>query len=164
MSKIYLVLAYAIGIFLALGFGFMFTVSNSLQDYITCWFEGIVTNNQTLLNGSGCDNATYLAQTGQLSDALKIWALFSAVVNLGAIVGALVGGPICDFMGRKNGIIANAVLNIVVSVFYSAGRLIGSIWFFVLMRACHGVVGGIYCAIGPVWLEEVAPLKYSTVK
>ena len=109
---------------------------------------------------NSCENATYLAETGQLNLALKTWALFSAIVNIGAIFGALFGGPFCDYFGRKNGIIINAVVNIIVSILYATCKKIGSIPFFMTIRALHGLVGGIYCAIGPVWLEEVAPIKY----
>ena len=82
--------------------------------YITCWIEGIQTDNETLISGSGCDNAPQLAENGELDDATNMWALFSSMVNIGALFGALFGGPICDRIGRKNTIIANSVAAVIV--------------------------------------------------
>lgn len=154
------IFAYIIGICIALGFGFPFTISNPLQNFISCWIEGIVTNNDTLLYGDGCDYAADLADNGELQQATGLWSIFSAVVNIGATVGALAGGPVCDIIGRKNTVIYNSLASLIICVFFSGCRFINNIPLFMIMRTLSGVTAGVCCTVGPLWLEEVAPLRH----
>ncbi len=86
------------------------------------------------------------------SAALRGWAMSSALV--GCLVGALLAGFWSDKYGRKNMLIAAAVLFTVSA--YGTGAVDRFTWF-ILYRILGGLGIGIASNISPIYIAEVSP-------
>ncbi len=83
-----------------------------------------------------------------------LMGLWVACVPLGALFGALLGGKVSTFLGRKKGLLLNAVLFIAGIVLAGASP---SFSVFVFARLLMGLAIGNSAVITPMYMAEVAP-------
>eukprot|EP01006_Ploeotia_vitrea_P024370 TRINITY_DN57161_c0_g1_i1.p1 TRINITY_DN57161_c0_g1~~TRINITY_DN57161_c0_g1_i1.p1 ORF type:complete len:582 (+),score=32.73 TRINITY_DN57161_c0_g1_i1:21-1766(+) len=90
---------------------------------------------------------------------LNTWeiAIVSSVVNIGAGCGAMGGGPVINFLGRKKGIMLAALICLLGHVGSCFSVVYGMQVFF---RIIVGVGGGMSTAACPAYVAEMAPDNY----
>lgn len=77
---------------------------------------------------------------------------------LGALIASLASGPLADKYGRKNIMLANAVIYLIgVFAFAFSGGFIQML----LGRSVIGIGAGIACVVAPMYLSEIS---YSTIR
>jgi len=106
--------------------------------------------------------------TGVISGALPFlkdyWSLgdqkievLTTAVLLGAVIGALGSGKLSDYLGRKNMIIANALI-------FTAGAVgcayASSVNMLIVMRLLVGVAIGITSYVVPMYISEISPAAH----
>ena len=94
----------------------------------------------------------FLQQHFHLSAGLTGWAASSVLV--GAMTGALAGGPLADRVGRKPMLLGCAVLFAFSGVFTALAATLDN---YVLARLLGGVAIGAVSVISPLYIAEVAP-------
>ena len=103
---------------------------------------------------SGADQP--LQKLWQSSDLLHGAMVMSSAL-WGTVIGALVGGLICERYGRKN-------ILILVAIFYLSSAigsaLSGNPYFFAFMRLLGGFGVGLSSIVVPAYIAEIAPAKY----
>lgn len=77
-----------------------------------------------------------------------------AMVPLGGILGAFFGGLLSDRNGRKKTILAASIIFIVGILFFSFSD---SIYEIIICRFVVGIAVGIYLALVPLYIAELAP-------
>jgi SP family xylose:H+ symportor-like MFS transporter len=97
-------------------------------------------------------------------DSLSGWAVSCAL--LGCVIGAAVGGPIANRLGRKGGLMVAAILFLVGSLGSAVPELglgpIGGMGAaaltpFILYRILGGVGVGLASMLAPMYIAEIAP-------
>ena len=80
--------------------------------------------------------------------------LIIGMVSLGAILGALSGGPCCDQLGRKNTVLTSSVIFVISAIGLSLSRSVTEIivWRFVL-----GIAIGFSSTTSPLYIAELSP-------
>ena len=136
----------------ALAFGWSMGVLNVPEPYIRCWIIS-VQKDDTI----NCTDAIELNNEGLLDDSTLAWALSTAILPLGAIIGGLSGGIIADKFGRKTTMLWNAIFGILINVLLGSCRLIGSYWVFILGRFLCGINVGVNSAVAPLYINEISP-------
>lgn len=93
-------------------------------------------------------------------------AVFSSIINLGALVGSLVVGPLLNTRGRRATLLISTVPSILGWLLIAAAKGLSPpateadfclIIFLILGRILSGFAAGIMNAVGSVYLVEVAP-------
>ena len=96
----------------------------------------------------------FIKQEFGLSASMQ--GLTTAVVLLGATLGAAFGGALADRYGRKTVIIGTAVL-------FTLGALLSALapalWVLILARAIVGLAIGVASMLTPLYLAEMAPAE-----
>ena len=80
--------------------------------------------------------------------------LIISMVSLGAIFGALSGGPLSDRLGRKTIVLASSLVFIVSAIGLSFS---GSVNELIFWRLIVGIAIGISSATAPLYIAELAP-------
>ena len=80
--------------------------------------------------------------------------LIIAIVSLGAIFGALFGGPLSDKFGRKKIVLSSSLLFIISAIGLSLSNSVGEL---ISWRALVGVAIGVSSATAPLYIAELAP-------
>jgi len=97
----------------------------------------------------------FFSEYFQLSDAMKGWAVSSALI--GCVAGALVIGWPGDHFGRKATLQFLAVLFLVSAI---GSGIAGSLSEFVTYRLIGGIAVGGASVLSPMYISEIAPPKY----
>lgn len=90
----------------------------------------------------------------QLQNSPALMGLWVACVPLGAFFGALLGGKISHYLGRKKGLLLNGLLFVVALLL---ATLSPTFSVFVLARLLMGFAIGNSAVITPMYMAEVAP-------
>ncbi|MCB1106860.1 MAG: sugar porter family MFS transporter [Chlamydiia bacterium] len=80
--------------------------------------------------------------------------LIISMVSLGAIFGALSGGPLCDRLGRKKIVLSSSLVFIISAIGLSFS---GSIHELIIWRLFVGYAIGISSATAPLYIAELSP-------
>jgi SP family arabinose:H+ symporter-like MFS transporter len=88
----------------------------------------------------------------QLDDFQTGWAV--GCINLGAAIGALIGGKLSDTLGRKKLLMGCAVLFALTG---AGTGWAGSFSFFVAFRMLSGVAVGAAALVCPMYVAEISP-------
>jgi SP family galactose:H+ symporter-like MFS transporter len=80
--------------------------------------------------------------------------LIISMVSLGAILGALSGGPLCDKWGRKKIVLTSSLVFIISAIGLAFS---GSVNELIIWRFIVGVAIGISSATAPLYIAELAP-------
>ncbi len=91
----------------------------------------------------------------QLTPALQGWTV--SIILLGALIAAIIGGMVCDWIGRKKSILLSAVL-FIVGCFVAAKA--GDDTMFTLGRFITGLGVGLTSVATPMYLSEISPAKH----
>ena len=80
--------------------------------------------------------------------------LIIGIVSIGAVFGAIAGGPLSDLCGRKKVVLASSLLFIISAAGLSLSKSVHAllIWRFIV-----GVAIGISSATAPLYIAELAP-------
>ncbi len=107
----------------------------------------------------------------EFREDVKSFTLFSSILNIGAMFGAISGGVIADKLGRRGAFIVACI----VSIIGSCGIIFGSVmwvlnagrWDFshfcyvVVFKACcrfvNGFSVGLFSLLVPMYISEIAP-------
>jgi len=81
-------------------------------------------------------------------------SLYSALINIGALIGALCGGPLSDRIGRKGAILIQAPIYILT---WFGTSLFSSFVPLTLARFILGLGIGVCTSTVPTYISEVAP-------
>ena len=81
-------------------------------------------------------------------------AQFSSIVNVGAMIGALLGGVACDSLGRRGTLILIAP---VFALAYVWTALTGSYVALISARVITGIAVGVVSMAVPLYISETAP-------
>ena len=109
----------------------------------------------------GFDTAVISGTTGWLEQVFQLdsfWLGFTiASALIGTIIGAMVAGRPADRFGRRNVLIAIAVLYFVSAV----GSALAWNWLsFLLLRLVGGLAVGGASVVSPMYIAEISPAKY----
>ncbi|HSP11957.1 MAG TPA: sugar porter family MFS transporter [Salegentibacter sp.] len=107
-----------------------------------------------VINGS----QYYFSQYFELDAAMKGWVVGSAL--LGCFVGAIIAGPISNYMGRKNSLILSSILFSLSA--WGSGLpefLPQSVSLLVAFRLIGGLGIGLASMNAPTYIAEIAPAK-----
>ena len=96
----------------------------------------------------------FLREKFSLTPALEGWVVSSGI--LGAILGAIIAGPLADKFGRKPSLWLSAIL-FMVSAVGSAYAPTANL--LVIARIIGGVGFGMASMLSPLYIAEVAPAK-----
>ena len=80
--------------------------------------------------------------------------LIISMVSLGAIFGALVGGPLCDKLGRKKVVLASSLVFIISAIGLSLSDGVNQLIFW---RLIVGFAIGISSTTAPLYIAELSP-------
>jgi len=94
----------------------------------------------------------YEAHFGLGSPEIQGWAMSCALV--GCLVGAMLSGVLSEWLGRKPGLLAAALVFTVSSV---GTGMAGTFRGFVLWRMCGGLAIGLASSLSPMYIAEVSP-------
>ncbi|MDJ0651980.1 MAG: sugar porter family MFS transporter [Simkaniaceae bacterium] len=80
--------------------------------------------------------------------------LIISMVSLGAILGAILGGPLCDRLGRKKIVLSSSLIFIISAIGLS---LAGSVNGIIGWRFLVGLAIGVSSATAPLYIAELSP-------
>ena len=80
--------------------------------------------------------------------------LIISMVSMGAIFGALSGGPLCDRIGRKKTVLSSSIIFIISAIGLSFS---GSVMEMIIWRFIVGLAIGISSTTAPPYISELAP-------
>ncbi|KAF4676831.1 hypothetical protein FOL47_004765 [Perkinsus chesapeaki] len=84
-------------------------------------------------------------------------SLFGSIMNFGAIIGSLGGGPVNDRIGRKWSLFAASPLYVAAFLWIGLGT---TAWQLILARFINGLALGLSTVSVPTYIGEVSPTKY----
>lgn len=76
-----------------------------------------------------------------------VWTVINALFVVGGMIGALTSKYVLDFIGRKYGIIFNALFNVVAAVLVFISPYIKSPVCIMVSRFLYGIQGGMACSL-----------------
>jgi SP family arabinose:H+ symporter-like MFS transporter len=83
-------------------------------------------------------------------------ALVMSTAQIGCVLGALMGGKLCDMFGRKKTLIVAAALFGLTTIFTA---LAGDLTMFNIFRFIGGLGIGLASIVSPMYIAEIAPSK-----
>ncbi len=108
-------------------------------------------------------NRTYFARNGRgftESELTLFWSFIVGSNAIGAFLGCLLIQFIAETLGRRNGLIANGVLNVLGGLMCGIAKIAKSAEVFILGRFFMGICMGLGSGLVPMYLTEIAPIKY----
>lgn len=114
-----------------------------------------VMQDTTMVNGehvSAPKNLVVFAKTTDTTSSEG--SLFSSIVNIGCLLGALMGSPMMEILGRKPAILILSPMFVVSWLFTG---LLSSYGALIACRFLCGLAVGISSAVVPTYINEVAP-------
>ena len=94
-------------------------------------------------------------------DAFKtlIWTITTALFVVGGMVGAFTSKYVCDYFGRKKGIIFHHVFTVSGAVLVLIAPYVKTPECVIVSRFIYGIQGGMTCGLIPTYLSEISPAK-----
>lgn len=89
--------------------------------------------------------------------------VFSIIVSIfvvGGMIGALSGGTIAEKIGRKRGLILGALIGFLGGLFSGLAKPFDSWEVLLVARLLVGFSSGLYTVVAPMYLSEIAPVKW----
>jgi hypothetical protein len=76
-----------------------------------------------------------------------VWTVINALFVVGGMIGAFTSKYVLDFMGRKYGILFNALFNLIAAVLVFISPYIKSPVCIIISRFLYGIQGGMACSL-----------------
>ncbi|EGT54824.1 hypothetical protein CAEBREN_21618 [Caenorhabditis brenneri] len=89
-----------------------------------------------------------------------IWSFVVSSIAIGAILGASFTRIIGEKYGRRNGLIANGILNVFAALFELVAKHFKSPEMLIFGRFIYGINMGLSSGLVPMYLMEITPYKY----
>jgi SP family galactose:H+ symporter-like MFS transporter len=105
---------------------------------------------------TGVISGAILFITQQFHLTASLEEVTTSAVLVGAVIGALIGGPLADQLGRRRVIIGAAVVFLVGTLICVVAQLIA---LFIAGRIIVGVAIGVASFAVPLYLSEIAPSR-----
>ena len=127
----------------------VFVVSTGFfyMGYLFAWFNPLT----YIVHKQYMHNEMYAIQNRDVFNSV-----ISALVPIGAMIGALIGGPLAE-KGRRQAIIILSILLIASS---SLWLVFNFFWLF-FGRLLQGIIVGCFTTVAPIYVSEIAPKSIS---
>ncbi|CAI4225537.1 unnamed protein product [Auanema sp. JU1783] len=122
---------------------------------------GVVNPAQPLL--TSWINQTYTERYGtplSLTVSNLIWSFIVSSIAVGAILGASLTRVVAERVGRRNGLIANGVVNVFGALLELLSKSFKSPELLIFGRFIFGINMGLTSGLVPMYLMEITPGKY----
>ena len=86
-----------------------------------------------------------------------LWTLVHGLFVLGGMIGSFASKLVLDMLGRKKGILFNALFSLVGAVLVFVAPYAHSPVCLMVSRLLFGIQGGMCCSLVPIYLSEIAP-------
>nr|XP_013808075.1 PREDICTED: solute carrier family 2, facilitated glucose transporter member 5-like [Apteryx mantelli mantelli] len=86
-----------------------------------------------------------------------LWSVIASVFSLGGLCGALIGGSMAIWLGRKGALLMNNIIAILASILMGISFPTGMFELLIVGRFLIGINSGIGICVQPLYLGEVAP-------
>ncbi|XP_057262147.1 solute carrier family 2, facilitated glucose transporter member 11-like isoform X1 [Pezoporus wallicus] len=86
-----------------------------------------------------------------------LWSVIASVFSLGGLCGALVGGSMAIWLGRKGALLMNNIIAILASILMGISFPTGLFELLIVGRFLIGINSGVGICVQPLYLGEVAP-------
>ena len=93
------------------------------------------------------------------TSATLLWTITTALFVVGGMVGAFTSKYVCDFFGRKKGIIFHHIFTVSGAVLVLIAPYLNSPECMIVSRFIYGIQGGMSCGLIPTYLSEISPAK-----
>uniref|UniRef100_F6TVX8 Solute carrier family 2, facilitated glucose transporter member 1-like n=1 Tax=Ciona intestinalis TaxID=7719 RepID=F6TVX8_CIOIN len=111
-------------------------------------------------------NVTFLNRYGHpitASTLNLLWGFTVAVTAVGGMIGSLCAGVAAERYGLKKSMLYNNITAILGAALMGFSELAGSFEMLIIGRFIIGINSGINMGIAPMYLTEIAPVKYRGV-
>lgn len=88
-----------------------------------------------------------------------LWTITTALFVVGGMVGAFTSKYVCDYFGRKKGILFHHIFTIIGAVLVFIAPLVNSPECMIISRFVYGIQGGMSCGLIPTYLSEISPAE-----
>lgn len=118
---------------------------------------GILNSPQQIIKDF-CNSSVLLTYGIQIDDTPLelLWSFVVSIFLIGALIGALAGGPIANRVGRKNALLFNASLNVIASVLFGTCGIANSVEMLLLGRLIVGLGAGMSTSFTPLFMSELS--------
>lgn len=122
---------------------------------------GVINPSQELLEE--WINKTYYHRNGHGMTSMSLsvyWSFVVSSVAIGAFIGSLLTRRLAETCGRRNGLIANGIVNVFGALFESIAKGTKSPELLILGRFILGANMGLTSGLVPMYLMEISPVRY----
>lgn len=88
---------------------------------------------------------------------IGLWTITTALFVVGGMIGAFTSKYVCDYFGRKKGILFHHIFTIIGAVLVFIAPLVNSPECMFISRFVYGIQGGMSCGLIPTYLSEISP-------
>jgi len=92
-----------------------------------------------------------------------LWSFVVSIFLIGGCFGALMGGPIANKIGRKNGLLFNVSLNLISAILFGTCTMADSVEMLLIGRCIVGFAAGMSTSFMPLYLSEVSTKETSSL-
>ncbi|XP_068018044.1 solute carrier family 2, facilitated glucose transporter member 11-like isoform X3 [Melanerpes formicivorus] len=86
-----------------------------------------------------------------------LWSVIASIFSLGGLCGALMGGSMAIWLGRKGALLMNNIIAILASILMGISFPTGLFELLIAGRFLIGINSGIGICVQPLYIGEVAP-------
>ncbi|VDM41964.1 unnamed protein product [Toxocara canis] len=108
----------------------------------------------------------FLSRNGvpmSISQFNVFWSFVVSSVSIGAIVGSLLTRWTAEHFGRRNGLLANGIVNVLGALLVTLTKVLHSPEMLIFGRVLLGTSMGLSSGLVPMYLMEITPLEYRGV-
>ncbi|VDK68797.1 unnamed protein product [Anisakis simplex] len=98
-----------------------------------------------------------------LSQINLFWSFVVSSVSIGAIIGSLLTRYVAERFGRRNGLLANGIMNVFGALIVTLTKTLQSPELLILGRIILGVSMGLTSGLVPMYLMEITPMQHRGV-
>ena len=99
---------------------------------------------------------SYISQ----AEVKTLYAVIVSAFTVGGMIGSFVAGYFANWLGRKNAVMCNNVIVVFAVMFFSSTKYAGVFELLIVGRFLIGINCGINSGLAPLYLTEIAPIKF----
>lgn len=92
-----------------------------------------------------------------------LWSFVVSIFLIGGCFGALLGGPIANKIGRKNGLLFNLSLNLIAAVVFGTCTMAQSVEMLLIGRLIVGFAAGMSTSFMPLYMSEIGTPQTASI-